>query len=84
MTKGIEDFSEEELKDMFIDCIPVIKLRNERNQLKQEKDNLIRYLEDKINEVKIGGCSCETTNNFEIARKAYQDILERVRNNNYE
>ncbi len=61
-----------------------LALLNENEMLIKNKNNLIKYLENKINEVKIGGCDCQTTNMFEIEEKVYQDILERVKNNNYE
>ena len=42
----------------------------------EDKDNLIKYLEDKVKESKY--------NNDFFRWSAYSDILERVKNNNYD
>lgn len=49
-----------------------------------EKERLIKYLEDKVNKMNI-----ENETEYGHARDvgmyfAYQDILERIKNNNYE
>lgn len=53
---------------------------------KEEKENIIKYLEDKINTIietnkLISGKDKVYMNNRKVA---YQDILERIKNNNYE
>lgn len=53
-------------------------------QLQQERKDLIKYLEDKIKEPRIGGCDCLTDTMFETEKRVYQDILERVKSGKYE
>lgn len=45
---------------------------------KEEKEKLIKYLEDRIKQC--GGSSVDNA----IKNHVYQDILERIKNNNYE
>ena len=61
----------------------LIKKDNKIEQL-QKKEALIKYLEDKINEPRIGGCDCLTDKMFETEKRVYQDILERVKSGKYE
>ncbi len=49
-----------------------------------EKHRLIKYLEDKINEPRIGDCDCLTDKMFETEKRVYQDILEKVKSGKYE
>lgn len=59
-------------------------------ELVEFKDNLIEYLEDKINKLKDECASYGHTIDYDIAEyidikiEVYQDILERVKNNNYD
>ncbi len=51
----------------------------------QEKDiALIKYLEDKIKETKIGGCDCLTDKMFETEKRVCKDILKKVKSGKYE
>lgn len=61
-----------------------LALLNECEQRKQNQENLIKYIEDKIEEPRIGGCDCLTDKMFETEKKIYTDLLERIKNNNYE
>lgn len=62
------------------------------NEMQQDKDNLIKYLEEKISLLKQQRpdktMSQEDIANFNIlinyALAIYQDNLERIKNNNYE
>jgi len=61
-----------------------LALLNECKQRKQNQENLIKYIEDKIKKPRIGGCDCLTDKMFETEEKIYTDLLERIKNNNYE
>lgn len=64
----------------------------ERNELYQEKQKLIKYLEDKIKEEKKIQKFLYEKENTKLVEKAttnsairtYRDLLERIKNNNYE
>lgn len=49
--KTISDFTEEELKNMFIDCMPVIQLRNERNYYKQALNEIRELIKNNSIEI---------------------------------
>lgn len=49
-----------------------------------EKQKLIKYLEDKIKETRIGGCDCLTDKMVETEKRVYKDILEKLRSGKYE
>lgn len=61
-----------------------LALLNECEARKQNQENLIKYIEDKIKEPRIGGCDCLTDKMFETEVRIYTDLLERIKNNNYE
>ncbi len=65
------------------------KFFTERNDLYQEKQKLIKYIEDKIKECKNTLEKLEGTGSHRIpvlnARiYGYEDLLERIKNNNYD
>lgn len=55
-----------------------LSLLNECEERKQEKDSLIKYLEDKIKEFVSYNLL------YDSKQQAYKDILERIKNNKYE
>jgi hypothetical protein len=57
--------------------------------LEQKEVNLIKYLEDKIKECKntielLEGTNSHRISILQVQIKSYEDILEKVRNGNYE
>ena len=61
-----------------------LALLNECERRKQREENLIKYLEDKMNEIRIGGCDCLTTKMFETEKRVYREVLEKVKSGKYE
>ena len=61
-----------------------IDLYNEVVRLQSNEENLIKYLEDKMNEIRIGGCDCLTTKMFETEKRVYREVLERLKSGKYE
>lgn len=82
----------------IIDGEEYVKLDFARDMLKEEreyKDNLIKYLEDKIRELKhdienfvptsfCGGTDCYIEDEMRGNLNAYQNILERLKSGKYE
>lgn len=65
----------------------IIHLKIENEQLQQEKDNLIKYLENEIKEIKmdmIGFDYYREKHDDCIKLKLYQDILKSVKGGKYE
>ena len=61
-----------------------LALLNECERRKQREENLIKYLEDKINEPIIGGCDYLTGKMFGREKRLYLGILERLKSGKYE
>lgn len=80
----IQNYVEKIQSSLTKEQIAYISLRDTFNKQHQEKDNLIKYLEDKINNMEIEQ-ETEYRHTKDVGMYfAYQDILERVKNNKYD
>lgn len=68
-----------------------LALLNECEQRKQNQENLIKYIEDKIKKIRESTCDSKDLDDIklfnymsELMLSIYTDLLERIKNNNYD
>lgn len=89
MNNSFEDFVNGFIKTYVKDKDLLIAQTITKRLDKQKKD-LIKYLEDKLEELKAKQTNCVLNLDYDVAEytsfeiKAYQDILERVKSGKYE